>query len=96
MKSLSAIIIAAVLMGTAPLPAQVIDLRTVKCKDFLESGQDTIGLIMMWLDGYYTGEDDPVVVDFNRMKVTGAKLGEYCAKNPTHGLMTAAEPIMEK
>lgn len=95
MKSLSAIIVAA-LISSAPLQAQVIDLRTVSCKDFLESGQDTVGLLMMWLDGYYTGEDDPAVVDFSRMKVMGAKLGEYCAKNPTHGLMTAAEPIMEK
>ena len=47
MESLCASIIAAALTGTAPVPAQVIDLRTVKCKDFLESGQDTIGLIMM-------------------------------------------------
>jgi acid stress chaperone HdeB len=95
MKSLSAVTIA-VLLSTTPLTAQVIDLRTVSCKDFLASGQDSIGMIMMWLDGYFTGQDDPAVVDFNRMKVMGAKLGDYCAKNPSEGLMEAAEPIMEK
>jgi acid stress chaperone HdeB len=48
----------------------------------------------MWLDGYFTGEDDPAVVDFDKMKQKGVKLGEYCAKNPTHGLLTAAEDVM--
>jgi acid stress chaperone HdeB len=51
---------------------------------------------MMWLDGYFTGEDDPAVVDFDQMKQKSEKLGEYCAKNPTHGLLTAAEEVMEK
>ena len=51
---------------------------------------------MVWLDGYFTSEDDPAVVDFNKMKEKGARLGEYCAKNPTHGLLTAAEEVMER
>jgi acid stress chaperone HdeB len=80
----------------APACAQAIDLSTIKCKDFLDSGKETIGFITMWLDGYFTNEDDPAVVDFNKMKEKGARLGEYCAKNPTHSLLTAAEEVMEK
>jgi hypothetical protein len=29
------------------------------------------------------------------MKTDGGKLGEYCGKNPSHGLITAADDIMK-
>ena len=80
----------------APASAQVVDLSTIKCKEFLDSGKETIGYIMMWLDGYFTSEDDPAIVDFDKMKQKGTKLEEYCARNPTRGLLTAAEDVMEK
>ncbi len=96
MKSLSALAIAAMLAIATPASAQVIDLSTIKCKEFLGGGKDAIGYVIMWLDGYYTDEDDPPIVDFNKMKVRAEKLGEYCAKNPTNGLITAAEEVMGK
>jgi acid stress chaperone HdeB len=96
----AAIVVAAMTVNmtllAAPASAQVVDLSTIKCKEFLDSGKETIGYVMMWLDGYFTSEDDPAVVDFDRMKREGEKLGEYCAKNPTHGLLTAAEEVMTK
>jgi acid stress chaperone HdeB len=79
-----------------PASAQAIDLSTIKCKDFLDSGKETMGYILVWLDGYFTNEDDPAVVDLNKMKERTERLGEYCAKNPTHGLLTAAEEVMER
>ena len=30
------------------------------------------------------------------LKQKGEKLGDYCARNPTHSLLTAAEEVMEK
>lgn len=96
MRVASAVLIAIVLFLPDPASAQVVDLSTIKCKDFLDSSKETIGDIMMWLDGYFAGEDDPAVVDFDQMKQKGEKLGEYCARNPTHGLLTAAEEVMEK
>ena len=84
------------MMTAAPASAQVVDVSTIKCKEFIDSGKDTITLIMMWLDGYYHAEDDNAVIDFDKMKTSGTKLGEYCAANPTHGLLTAAEEILSK
>jgi acid stress chaperone HdeB len=89
-------VLLAIALVAPPASAQVVDLSTIKCKEFLDSGKETIGYLMMWLDGYFTNEDDPAVVDFDKMKAKGARLGEYCAKNPTHGLLTAAEEVMEK
>lgn len=88
--------LAAVLLTAAPVRAQVIDVSTIKCKEFLEGGEQAISLIIMWLDAYYRDDDDPAVIDFDKMKVKTGKLAEYCKANPTIGLTTAAEPIMSK
>jgi acid stress chaperone HdeB len=93
MKLLAAAAIAVSLV-TTPVAAQKIDLSTVTCKDFLESGQDNISYILMWLHGFYTSADDPPIIDFDKMKADGKKLGDYCRTNPTNGLITAAEEIM--
>jgi acid stress chaperone HdeB len=95
MRVAFAALIAVMLLPTPAAP-QVVDLSTVRCKQFLDSGKDTIAYIMMWLDGHFTGEDDPAVVDFAQLKRKGEKLGDYCAKNPTHGLLGAAEEVMGK
>jgi acid stress chaperone HdeB len=96
MRVAFAALIALMLFLPGPAAAQVVDLSTIKCKEFLDSSKETIAYILMWLDGYFTGEDDPAVVNFDQMKQKGEKLGAYCAKNPTHGLLTAAEEVMEK
>ena len=45
----------------------------------------------MWMAGYFADQDDPPIVDFDKMKEDAQTLGAYCAKNPTIGLITAAE-----
>jgi acid stress chaperone HdeB len=94
MKKLSVLLIAAALISPLQAQAQQLDLATVTCKDFTSSDKETIGLILMWLEGYYSEEDAKPVVNFDKMKVDGGKLGEYCGKNPGHSLITAADDVM--
>jgi acid stress chaperone HdeB len=82
--------------ATAPASAQAFDLAAVKCKEFLELKQDRSGPILMWLDGYFTPDEDPVVVDFDLVKTKAEKLNAYCAKHPTLNLITAAETVLGK
>ena len=79
-----------------PAHAQVVDLAATKCKEFLELKQDRVGFILMWLDGYYTADEDPVVVDFDHAKTKAEKLGAYCAQHPTLNVITAAESVLAK
>jgi acid stress chaperone HdeB len=96
MKLAAAVLVSAALM-TAPASAQVVDLSTIKCKEFFESGnKDAIFAVIMWLDGYYSEDDDPPIVNFDKMKTKAEKLGTYCGNNPTHGLITAAEEVLSK
>jgi acid stress chaperone HdeB len=90
-KTLAAVIVAVALAASSPAHAQKLDLSTVSCKQFLESKVEHISLILMWVAGYYADEDDPPIVDFDKMKADATKLGEYCAKNPETGLVTAIE-----
>ncbi len=94
MKIFSAFVVAVALLTSPPAQAQKLDLSTITCKDFIESSKENIGLILMWLAGYYSDEDDPPVVDFDKMKSDAEKLGAYCAKNPTISLITAAESVL--
>lgn len=95
MKKLSMMLVAATLFAPLPVKAQQLDLSTVTCKDFVASDKETIGFILMWLEGYYSEQDAKPIVDFDKMKGNGGRLGEYCGKNPTHSLITAADDVMK-
>ena len=94
MKKLSMLLVAVAMLLSAPLKAQQLDLSTITCKDFVESDKATIGLILMWLEGFYADNDAKPIVDFDKMQANGGKLGEYCGKNPTHSLITAADDVL--
>jgi hypothetical protein len=95
-KLLGVILAAAVSLAGTSADAQAVDLSTIKCKDFAELPKETLNAITMWLDGYYTDEEDPAVVDFDKLKAKAEKLTAFCVQNPRMGLMTAAESIMGK
>ena len=93
---ISCAILLATLVTAAPASAQVVDLSTVTCKDLFEGSPTSLSHTLAWLDAYYRDENSPPVIDFDRMKADGAKLGEYCARNPTIGLITAADKLFDK
>jgi acid stress chaperone HdeB len=87
---------ALLLLTGAPASAQVLDLSTIKCKDFFEGSKESIGYTLAWLDAYYRDEDDPPIIDFDKMTKNAEQLGAYCAANPTVGLITAADKLFDK
>ena len=91
MKHFSAVVVAAALAMATPAHAQKVDLSTISCKQFLDMSRESISLILMWMAGYYSDQDAPPIVDFDKMKEDATKLGGYCKENPTVGLITAAE-----
>jgi len=97
MKHLSILAATAAMLTLAgPVRAQQLDLATVTCKDFVTSDKQTISLVLMWLEAYYTEPDVKLIVDFDKMKADGEKLGDYCGKNPGHSVITAADDVLGK
>ena len=88
-------LIAASLASSAPAAAQKLELSTLTCKQFLDSGERTMSMVMMWFTGFFTDEDEPPVIDFDKVKTDAGKLTDYCRKNPTAKLMAAAEEVLQ-
>ena len=93
---LAAGLFAAAMLAALPAAAQSLDLSTIKCKDFLQSGKDNIAVIITWLDGYYKEKDDPPVIDLANFSQKSEKLAKFCADNPDNGLITAADKTLAK
>ncbi|WP_428030679.1 HdeA/HdeB family chaperone [Ancylobacter sp.] len=94
MKKLAFALAFPVLTGL-PLAAMAdkIDLSTTTCAQFLESDKTEIMLTLAWLDAYYKDVDAPPVIDTDKFVENAGKLGEYCAANPTIGLITATDEL---
>ncbi len=90
--------LAAIIVATSAFAAcaEKIDLSTMTCSKFQGSSKDEIGIILTWLDAYYREEDDPPVLDTEKFVENAKKLGEYCAANPTIGLITATDKLFSK
>ena len=43
-------------LSSAPAHAVVLDLSTMTCKQFLDGGDDTIKMVLTWMDGWYKGD----------------------------------------
>ena len=95
MKVARTILVAAALFAIEA-HGQVIDVSSMKCQEFIELPKETANAIAMWLDGYFTDEQDPAAVDLDKLKGSAEKLGTFCTQNPKTGLITAAEDVMGK
>ena len=84
------------LSATSSSEAAPIDLSTWTCKQFLGSDGDEMKLTLAWLDAYYKEENDPPVIDTEKFVANAKKLGEYCGKNPSIGLITATDKLFSK
>jgi acid stress chaperone HdeB len=94
MKLVYAVAFAAFLAAT-PVKAQVVDLSTITCADFSGRPADQMANIMFWLEGYYTEDDGPTTIDFAEFKSTLEKILVYCSSNPSIGLLTAADEVID-
>jgi acid stress chaperone HdeB len=86
-------LLAAGMIACSPAWADDIDLSTMTCKQFLSAKDETIKLILTWLDGYYKDQDDPPVIDTDQFVDDAKKLGTYCGEHPDQGLITAADKV---
>ena len=93
MKMSAMAMLAAAVLIAAPAKAEKIDLSTITCKRFFEYDKANLSLLLVWLEGYYADQDADPVIDFDEMATKSKKLAEFCVKNPTISVITAAEKI---
>jgi acid stress chaperone HdeB len=94
--TVSILFAAAVALVSVPAHAEVLDLSTLTCKQFLEGGDEEIKMVLTWMDGWYKGDEDKAVIDTNVFVENAKKFGAYCGANPTMSIVNAAEEILGK
>lgn len=75
------------------------DLAIVKCESALtdQSVVKNIGDTLMWLSGYYTSTNtDSTTLDLDAFVKQSGQIAEYCAANPTSGLVTVSAKFMSE
>jgi hypothetical protein len=84
MKTVYAAAALALLVNVQPALAAdaSIDLSELTCKKFTAYNDDNRGLIMMWFEGYHTGEDEPAAIDFGKMVEHLTRILIDCEANP--------------
>jgi len=93
--SIAIFCLVAVLAPSWAQAAQV-NLNTQTCKDFMQTSKQDVGYTLAWLDGYYKDEDDPPIIDFDKLKDNANKLGSYCTDHPNTSVGAAAEQLFDK
>ena len=98
----SAILIAATALWAAPpayaqgqnqaMPTGKLDVAQMKCKEFFANPRDQLALIIGWLVGQRAKGSQ--VLDFDKVRQDGEKIGGLCARNPEKGFMTVAVEVM--
>ena len=94
--TVSMLFAAAFALSSVPARAEVLDLSTLTCEQFLKGGDDEIKMVLTWMDGWYKGDDDKAIIDTNVFVENAKKFGAYCAANPTISIVNAAEEILGK
>jgi hypothetical protein len=94
MKALLMLLTLTAMTATAPARAEKLDLSAVKCKDLIGRTKVQIDVVVLWLQGYYTLENAPRIVDYDKMQADSVKLVAYCRKNPNDSVVDAADEVM--
>jgi hypothetical protein len=87
---------AALLVWAKPALAAdtALDVSELTCDQFMTYDDDNKGLIMMWLEGYYTEEDEAPTIDFGKMASHLAKLLIACQADPGKKVLDLTDDAM--
>ena len=97
MKTTFSLLFAAALpLSSMPAHATKLDLATMSCKQFLESGEDNIAVVLTWMDGWYKGDEENAIIDTDVFVENAKQFGSYCGKNPNVSIVTAADEVLGK
>jgi hypothetical protein len=90
----SGVVAVAMLLSIAAARADDLDFSKIQCGDFISAPKDQVAIILAWLEGYYTKENDPPVIYTDKMNKDAKNLGVYCAEHKDDNIIKAAEAVM--
>jgi hypothetical protein len=95
MKLLATLALIALMTTAAWGTEQKIDLSAMTCNDFVKSDQTKSTLILAWFLGFYGEEEDPQVIDLDKLEQARTQFTVFCKQQPSFRMTVAAEGILE-
>lgn len=80
--------------GSFAVQAEETDVAKVKCSEFIQD-KESMGMLLMWLDGYASQKSDNTVLSDEWIEKLGAHMGKYCSENPDTTILDAAQAMEE-
>jgi hypothetical protein len=80
-------------LWTANVHAQQFDLSALDCRSFLKVEKDRAKLIVAWFAGFYTEENQATIVDIPTLDHDYDQLTDFCTREPSFPLKSAAEGV---
>ena len=71
-----------------------VDLSSILCKELPSLQKPQVAQMVTWLQGFYTLEGKPRVIDPDKINANVTKLDTYCKQNPEANLVAAADDVM--
>jgi hypothetical protein len=78
----------------APAMAQDLDFSKITCKEFISAPKDEITTILVWLEGFYTKENDPPIMYQAKVTKDAKALSDYCNAHNDDDVIKAADAVM--
>lgn len=80
--------------GSFAVQAEETDVAKVKCSEFIQD-KESMGMLLMWLDGYASQKSDNTVLSDEWIEKLGAHMGKYCSEHPDTTILDAAQAMEE-
>ena len=73
-----------------------IDMGQYTCENLLQEDAATIGLILMWVDGYISSETEDLTISREWMNDMATRIGKECGANPDTLLIEIVEKMVKE
>ncbi len=78
----------------APVHAFSMNIERMTCTDLMNMDEETIGYILVWIDGYYTGKTGSTDFDPDSWENLGELIGTICEQNPRRRIIEAIDQVL--
>ena len=70
-----------------------IDMQNLSCGELLAMDEESMGVMLMWIDGYLSGVTGDTRFNETQFGNFASALGEYCAKNKNSKVLDASNQL---
>ncbi len=89
------LLLALALLPASQVQASGMDITQLTCGELVSMDEDTIGIIIVWIDGYYSGQHGSTDFDPDSWEGLGEMVGTACQQNPKRRVIQAIDDVIK-